>query len=172
MRDIATRVGVRPSAIYNHYPSKAALLQGLMLAHMERVVHEMGAALADATDPAGRLVIFARYHLLLHMDFPDDVFLAYSEIRSLIGEARDEVQALRDRYEGFLRDIIASGKSGGQFTTGDADVQARAIIAMLTGVTTWYREGGPLSRADVIDTYVRAVVQSCGLTYQPSNEAG
>ena len=38
MRDIASAVGIRQSAIYNHFPSKQAILGDLMMAHMERLL--------------------------------------------------------------------------------------------------------------------------------------
>ena len=42
----------------------------------------------------------------------------------------------------------------------DAKIAAYAIIAMLTGVNTWYRQGGRLSRAEVGDLYWDMVLRS------------
>lgn len=169
MRDISNAVGIRPSAIYNHFSSKQTLLADLMEGHMDRVAGEMAAIIEGVTCPIGGLKLFARHHLLIHLDYKDDVFLAYYEIRSLDEDARARIVTLRDRYEGFLRNVLSDGKDRGQFAIGDPAVHARAILAMLTGITIWYREDGRLARDAVIETYERAVLQGVGLAYpQPT----
>ncbi|MHA6346172.1 TetR family transcriptional regulator [Roseivivax sp. CAU 1761] len=163
VRDIAAEVGIRPSAIYNHFASKHEILVDLMEGHMERILRDAAAALDGIADPAARLEAFARFHVLRHMEAPEDVFLAYMELRSLDAEARARIVAERDRYEALLHDILHAGAASGLFRIGDAAVLARALLAMLTGVTTWYRDGGRLDRDAVAGTYVAAVRGAVGL---------
>lgn len=162
MRDIALAVGVRQSAIYNHFASKQALLVDLMLGHMEDVLARLAEAVPATGDARNDLAAFTRFHLGYHIDHNEDVFLAYMEVRSLEGEGRRRIVALRDAYEARLRAILERGLTEGRFSIGDPAVHARAVLAMLTGVTTWYRDGGRLDRARVIDTYGRAVLQGAG----------
>jgi len=170
MRDIAQAVGVQQSAIYNHFDSKQTLLVDLMTAHMERVLGALKTALKAPKTPKERLEAFARFHVTYHMDQSEDVFLAYMELRSLEMPGRAQVFAIRAAYEAELRAILAAGAGQG-FKMGDPRVVARALLAMLTGVTVWYREGGALSRADVTDSYVRAALQAVGLSYDPEGGA-
>jgi hypothetical protein len=44
----------------------------------------------------------------------------------------------------------------------DTRLAAMALIAMLTGVNTWFREGGRLSLARVEDIYVDMVRKAVG----------
>ena len=44
----------------------------------------------------------------------------------------------------------------------DPHVAAMAILAMITGVNTWYRSGGRLSQAKIEDIYVSMVLGSVG----------
>lgn len=164
MRDIATAVGVQQSAIYNHFAGKQDLLADLMIAHMERVLAALRAALAGQGDPAARLEAFARFHVTYHIDQAEDVFLAYMELRSLEEPGRSAVHDLRRDYEQELMRILLAGASHG-FRMGHPAVTARAILAMLTGVTVWFRETGPLSRDAVADTYVQATLQTVGIRY-------
>jgi hypothetical protein len=46
----------------------------------------------------------------------------------------------------------------------DLKVATRAVIAMLTGVTTWYRDSGALSRSEVEDIYWQMVHNAVRLT--------
>lgn len=173
MRDIADAVGIRQSAIYNHVSSKQELLVNLMAGHMEAVLGEMTEAIEGIEDATARLEAFARFHVTYHIDYPEDVFLAYMEVRSLEGgKEKSKVLALRDAYERTVRLILEEGQASRDFSIGDAAVHARAILAMLTGVTVWYREGGRLDRDNVTATYARAVLQSVGCTFQPDERRG
>ena len=165
MRDIAGAVGVQQSAIYNHFSSKQHLLVDLMVAHMTRVLDDMRGAIAKAKTPAEKLEAFARFHVMDHIDYPEDVFLAFMELRSLEAEGKTSVLPLRDAYEAEIRGILEEGQASGAFDIQDAAVVTRALIAMLTGVTVWFREDGSLDRGAVAETYVQLVFQGVGGAY-------
>ena len=162
MRDIAGSVGVRQSAIYNHFPSKQHLLVDLMVSHMERLLDAMRTAVKSHETPAEQLKAFAHFHVTYHIDQPEDVFLAYMELRSLEEEGRKVVLPLRDAYERTLRDILKAGHANGDFQIGDPAVVSRALLAMMTGVTVWFKDDGKLDRQAVADTYVKTAMQSVG----------
>ena len=90
------------------------------------------------------------------------VFLAYMELRSLEPENFAAVEALRRRYEDRLEGILRAGVAEGRFRVTDTKVATLAIIAMLTGVTTWYREGGRLGREELADLYWGMVREMVG----------
>ncbi|MGR3515370.1 MAG: TetR/AcrR family transcriptional regulator [Paracoccaceae bacterium] len=162
MRDIAGAIGIRQSAIYNHFPSKQHLLVDLMVSHMERLLEAMRLSVGKGGNPKERLIAFAHFHVTYHIDQPEDVFLAYMELRSLEKDGRAAVLPLRDAYEQTLRDILNAGTLDGSFTVSDNSVVARALLAMLTGVTVWYREPGRLDRDTVAETYVDTVLRAVG----------
>ncbi|EME70024.1 transcriptional regulator, partial [Paramagnetospirillum caucaseum] len=60
---------------------------------------------------------------------------------------------LRRRYERRLIDILDQGEAAGLFRCGDARVAAYGILSMLTGVCTWFRPHGRLSKEQVIAIY-------------------
>ena len=162
MRELAEAVGMRQGGIYNHFPSKQALLADLMATHMETLLATLEDALSMAQTPENRLAAFVRNHMAFHLDHPDDVFLAYMEIRSLEPENRAAIVELRNTYEKCLRDILKDGLTAGVFQLADVDVHTRMLLAMLTGATTWYREGGRLKRHEVAMCYLQGAMQSVG----------
>ena len=164
MRDIAGSVGIRQSAIYNHFPSKQHLLVDLMESHMRRLLEAMRISVGPTGTPKERLTAFARFHVTYHIDQPEDVFLAYMELRSLETDGRRAILPLRDAYEQTLRDILETGAKDGTFRLTDCAVVSRALLAMLTGVTVWFREPGRLDRDTVAETYVNTVLQAVGCT--------
>lgn len=165
MRDLAGAVGIQQSGIYNHFASKQKLLVDLMVGHMERVLHEMQTAVADQPNPVEKLKAFARFHVTNHIDYPDDVFLAYMELRSLEEPGRANVLGLRDAYEKVLRDVLSDGIGTGEFNVANPDIATRALLAMLTGVTVWYKMDGRLRREEVAETYIQLALQSVGGAY-------
>ena len=132
MRMIAEAVGVKPGALYNHYDGKQALVVAVMTRHLTRLFQAWSDV--DVPEPpASALATFARFHVRYHLTRPDDVFLAYMEIRSLEPENRAHIVALRDRYEGVLRGILEAGRDAGLFRIADAAVHARMLLSMMTG---------------------------------------
>ncbi len=164
MRRIAGEVGVQAGALYNYTPDKQTLLFDLMRDHMT----ELLAALPDDTgDAAAALERFVRFHIGFHHDRPDAVFIAYMELRNLEPDNFAEVEALRRRYEDRLEAILRRGAEAGLFAVPDPKIATLAVIAMLTGVNTWFRAGGRLRLDEVQDIYWDMVRRSVGGTVIP-----
>lgn len=150
MRQIASAVGVQAGALYAYTPDKQALLLDLLESHMQ----ELLAAWSDVPgDPLMRLERFVRFHIDTSLDHPDAVFLSYMELRSLSPENFARIAALRSRYEAALEAILRDGVAAGLMRIDDLKLATMALIAMLTGVTNWYREGGRLDRKRIGDIY-------------------
>ncbi len=155
MRQIAGDVGVHAGALYNYTPDKQTLLYQLMRGHMEDL---LAARAAEATenpraDPMARLENFTRFHIRFHIERPDEVFIAYMELRNLDPANFAEIERLRRAYEDELETILRDGVGQGVFAVTDPRVASYAVIAMLTGVNTWYRAGGRLSLSQVETLY-------------------
>lgn len=158
MRQIAQDVGVQAGALYNYTPDKQSLLFELMRAHM---VELLDAVPVDPdAPPAVQLERFVRFHIAFHHARPDAVFIAYMELRSLTPENFAEIEALRSRYEATLERILQAGAPA--FSVIDTKIATLAVIAMLTGVTTWFRAEGRLTLQDVQDQYWTMVRQAVG----------
>lgn len=163
MREIAEAAGIRQGGIYNHFAAKQDILRALMVGHMQALIAAWGGRAPSGGNPAADLDAFARFHIGYHFERPEAVFVAYMELRNLEPDNFAAVEALRDRYERILRAILERGAAAGLFALRDPAVETRALIAMLTGVTTWVREGGRLSIAEITDLYVGLVRRAVGL---------
>ncbi|QIE57348.1 TetR/AcrR family transcriptional regulator [Pikeienuella piscinae] len=159
MREIASEVGVGAGAIYNHFTTKQDLLVGLMVGHMTDLLAAWDAEPMAAADafPAAALEAFARFHIRFHRQRIDEVFVSYMELRSLDQPNFHRVERLRRAYEDRLEGIIARGVAAGAFHAPEPKVAALAIIAMLTGITGWYRQGGRLPASTIEALYVEMV---------------
>ncbi len=153
MREIASEVGVRAGALYLYTPDKQTLLFDLMREHLEGLLAAWREA-RSGIEPVERLECFVQFHVDYHIDRRDAVFLAYMELRNLTDENFAIIEALRREYESELEAILSEGHKSGAFRLADVRVTTMAVIAMLTGVNTWFSEEGRLSRERVQRIYL------------------
>ena len=120
--------------------------------HMDELL-DARQATSRAESPEARLEEFTRFHIAFHLERPEAVFISYMELRNLNEENFAIIEGLRRRYEEDLEAILQAGSSKGVFSVSDTKITTLAIIAMLTGVNTWYRSGGRLSQDEVESIY-------------------
>ena len=152
MRQIAAKVGVQVGALYNYIPDKQSLLIRLMRDHMQDLLSSYD-DLTHFDDPQDALRQFVGFHIRFHLQRPDEMFIAYMELRNLIPCNFAEIESLRGQYENSLESILRNGHQTGQFAVADTKIATFAVIAMLNGVITWYRSGGRLSLDEVEQAY-------------------
>ncbi|WP_037307701.1 TetR/AcrR family transcriptional regulator [Ruegeria halocynthiae] len=152
MRQIATEVGVQAGALYNYTPDKQSLLYRLMHEHMQELLLAYD-QLEPTENAQDALRCFVGFHIRYHLQRPDEVFIAYMELRNLTPENFAEIEALRRKYENSLEAILRDGRRAGVFDIADTKIATLAVIAMLNGVMTWYRSGGRLSLDEVEQAY-------------------
>lgn len=163
MRQIAREVGVQAGALYLYTADKQTLLFDLLDQHMQDLLQawKEQAEPLDA-NPVERLERFVRFHIRFHLPRADEVFISYMELRNLTSENFEVIQSARREYENILHDILSAGQKDGTFKLIDTKVATYAIIAMLTGMNTWYREEGRLSLDMIKETYLDLVLSAAG----------
>jgi AcrR family transcriptional regulator len=162
LRMLADDIGVKAGSFYNHIESKESLLHMLLSDTMAELMAGLDAALAGASDPLDALRRFVAFHIEFHAVRRDEVFIGNAELRSLSEEHRLEIVALRDSYEKRLEAILRAGMAAGALKPGDVRVAGYALIAMLSGVCTWYRPGGRLSVKQLVRQYTRLALGAVG----------
>ncbi|MGY4479057.1 TetR/AcrR family transcriptional regulator [Bradyrhizobium sp. USDA 3364] len=158
LRQLAAEVGIQAGSLYNHIATKQDLLFDLVQDHINDLLRELDLALAGKADPVEKLRAFVAFHVTYHMTRKREVFIANSELRSLDAKNYDAVVALRGAYEARLAQILADGVAEGVFEVVDIQVATFAIIALLTGLCTWYRPGGRLTRDGIIAAHEKLVL--------------
>ncbi|CCG41225.1 TetR/AcrR family transcriptional regulator [Magnetospirillum molischianum] len=162
LRHLATEVGIQVGSLYNHISTKQDLLFGLLRKHMENLLESLDKALIPAGDPHQKLQTFVAFHVRYHIARKREVFICYSELRSLDPENYEVIVAMRRAYEERLIAILKDGLAQGRFSVADPQVAAYGILAMLTGVCTWFRPKGRLSAEDVATLYTGMVLDAVG----------
>jgi AcrR family transcriptional regulator len=153
LRSLAKLVGVQPGSLYRYYPSKNDLLLRIIILHLDDL-HAQWEKVRPASPTAlDRLSAFIEFHIRYHLARPKEVFIANMEMRSLPTEGRKHVVELRKRYEGIVHGILQEGVQEGAFSIPDTHIATFAIIAMLTGLTSWYQDKGRLTKEQIVEFY-------------------
>ncbi len=158
LRQLAAEVGIQPGSLYNHISTKQELLSELIQDHINNLLRELELALRNKHHPVDRLRAFVAFHVSYHMTRKREVFIANSELRSLDPHNREAVVALRGAYERKLADILADGVAEGVFDVDDVQVATFAILSLLTGLCSWYRPGGRLTKDAIIAAHEKLVL--------------
>ncbi len=152
MRQIASEVGVQAGALYNYTPDKQTLLFDLMRTHMEDL---LAAWDAEAPEASARdaLEAFTRFHIRFNTSRADAVFVSYMELRNLEPGNFAVIEGQRREYETRLEAILRQGVVEGSFDVTEPRIAAMALIAMLTGINTWFRARGRLGLVQIEALY-------------------
>ena len=158
LRQLAAEVGIQAGSLYNHISTKQELLFDLIQDHINELLRQLDRALAGKQEPVEKLRAFVAFHVTYHMSRKREVFIANSELRSLEPKNYETIVALRGAYEQRLAAILTEGAEQGTFEVGDIQVATFAIIALLTGLCSWYRPGGRLTREAIIAAHEKLVL--------------
>lgn len=155
VRDIAGRAGLSVPGLYHHYPSKQAMLVGLMTVAMDELLDRSRQAESEAgPSPRQRFDVVVESLLLFHMYRRDQAFLGSTEIRSLEPVNRADYVGRRDEQQRMLDTIVDDGMASGDFDVDHPADASRAVTTMCVGLAGWYRPDGPLSPAELAQVYL------------------
>lgn len=163
LRDLAADVNLRVGSLYNYVPQKQEFLATLLENIMLELLADLKLQMSGLADPRERLLRFVRFHIEWHTARKQEVFIGNMELRSLSRDQHDTVIALRKEYEAFLRKILTDGVRAGLWKLEDPRVTTAALLALLTGISNWYRPDGRLSQARLIRIYEHLVLRSLGI---------
>jgi AcrR family transcriptional regulator len=152
MSRIALRSNVSKALLYHYYPSKDALIFGIIRAHLSELDAALEAADDAAAAPESRLRSLIRAVLDNHRDADDQHKVQLNGTSALNDEQKDAIRAIElrivTRFSNVLRDL-----------NPDLDDRARPLLmpvtlslfGMLNWVSMWFRRDGPITREDYAD---------------------
>jgi len=163
LRDLAADVSLTIGSLYNYIPQKQEFLGHLSEDILLELLSDLNAQVSPVADPYEKLFAFVRFHIEWHTARRQEVFIGNMELRSLSPAQYQRVIALRKCYEKYLQTILRQGSKAGCWTIRDAKITSYAVLAMLTGVSNWYRPSGRLSQARLIRLYQELVAGVIGV---------
>lgn len=148
-RDIASRAGMSPAALYVHYPSKERLLFEISL-YGHRAALEIltaadtGTPAAGATpaahtrSPEDRLRAMVSAFTAWHAEHHTIARVVQYELAALSPEHFAEVATIRRAISTLIEKVLADGVSDGTFAVDDLPGTTLAVLSLSIDVARWY----------------------------------
>ncbi|MEV5612972.1 TetR/AcrR family transcriptional regulator [Streptomyces sp. NPDC052225] len=161
-RDIASRAGMSPAALYIHYKTKEELLLRISRIGHEKALQILRRAADGEGTAADRLTeavrSFVRWHAGHHMT----ARVVQYELESLGEDHRPGIMDLRRQSDAAVREIIDDGVKAGEFDVPDVPGTTVAILSLCIDVARWFNPQGRRTPDEVGASYADLVLRMVG----------
>lgn len=138
-RDIASRAGMSPAALYVHYPSKERLLFEISLFGHQAALAVLRTATGGTADPpAGRLRAMVAAFTEWHAEHHTIARVVQYELAALAPDHLAEVAAIRRAISAEVEQVLADGIAAGSFDVDDLPGTTLAVLSLSIDVARWY----------------------------------
>ncbi len=168
IRTLAKAVGLQPSTLYSHFPSKEHVL-----AELARVGHEAHhealreALLSAGPGPVEQVRALVRAHTLQHATHPQLAVVVNEELYALAPELAAPALAQREKSSALLVEAISRGVALGVFTPPEVLVTAAAIATMGLRIPYWYEPSEALPIDRLADLHAELALRMLGVRLSP-----
>jgi len=167
--DVATAVGLGPTALYHYFESKQQCLFEILVEALEDARAEFARHNHGEFAEAFPAVVRGSFERTDREARRSRVLVAEQGLVRHERPAPREENArllafsLLKEYEAGWRNLLAAGMSVGAIPTVDPDLLTRAVIGTYNSVWAWYRPEGRLGLDEVADFYVPRLLAVAGL---------
>jgi AcrR family transcriptional regulator len=144
-RDIASRAGMSPAAVYVHHAAKEDLLFAISHEGHREALEVLRSASASSTEPLARL------HRMVH-DFTDwhvrnsrIARVVQYELDALSSEHRADVAEMRHDIVNAVCEVLEAGANDGSMQVTSTRSTALAILSLSIDLVRWYKPGSSAS---------------------------
>lgn len=141
-RDIASRAGMSPAAVYVHHDSKESLLFTVSLQGHRNALEVINRSAAAGDEPVERIRRMVYEFSLWHADHSRVGRIVQWEYHALTPEHRAEVGSIRRRIERTMQDALADGVDQGVLDVQDVPGTAFSLLSLGVDLVRWFEPGG------------------------------
>ena len=167
-QDIGDALGILKGSIYYYIDTKDDLLFAVIEETHIRARDALASAKADRGPVIDRLRRILRRNIEEAITFQDKAAVFNTEFRFLSEERQQQVIAVRDQYEQFIRSLLKEGQREGLVCPDlDLHIASAGMLSLVTSVANWYRPRGNDAQKDVVNGLVEMATSSvqCGIDH-------
>ncbi|GAA2554843.1 MULTISPECIES: TetR/AcrR family transcriptional regulator [Streptomyces] len=161
-RDIASRAGMSPAALYIHYKTKEELLHRISRIGHEKALEILRTASRAEGSATERLADAVSSFVRWHAGGRTTARVVQYELDSLGPDARAEILGLRRKVDAEVRGIIEEGVRSGEFDVVDVHGTTLAVLSLCIDVARWFNVDGPRTPEEVGALYADLVLRMVG----------
>lgn len=156
---IAVSAGVSKGLVYHYYPDKDAVLADIIRRHLAELIEAVAAAAAaDGRAPERRLADMAAALLAAYRDADAEHQVQVAHLRLLPGPVQEELKAMERRLVALFAEALAAVEPRLAKDRRLLKPLTMSLFGMLNWAFLWFREDGPMTRADYAALAARMVV--------------
>ena len=159
MDDIGRACGLEKPSLYHYFPSKKAILGGILALGVDDLIADANGVLeAGVVDPTERLAQLLRAHSRNFDRKLPHVKVFLLEERALDAPERQKYLDRRREYEQIIIDLITEGQDQGVFRPGDPTILAYGVLGMFNWMVQWYDPRGRTTAEEIGELLVAAAI--------------
>ncbi len=151
MSQIAARADVSKALLYHYYPGRDALIFDILRTNLTELDEAIAAADQSDTPPRQRLRALVHAVLEQYRDADDYHKVQLNGTQTLPQDQRDEIMEIERRIVRRFAAVIRQVNPDLEAERPILMPVTMSIFGMMNWVYTWFKEGGPVSRADYAD---------------------
>ncbi|MGM0636440.1 MAG: TetR/AcrR family transcriptional regulator [Bacteroidota bacterium] len=144
MRDLAKAIGVKAASLYNHIPSKQAILEELILDLAEDFTSQIKSVSNSQNSSQAQLKKIIAHHVDLSLHEPDKLAVLNHEWIHLEGRAMQDFKSMRNQYEEEFRKIINVGIAKKELKLLHTELVLFSLLSTLRNLNLWIKKRGAL----------------------------
>jgi AcrR family transcriptional regulator len=160
-RDIASRAGMSPAALYVHYPSKERLLFEISL-YGHRAALDVLRSADTEPSAADRLRSMVAAFTCWHAEHHTIARVVQYELAALSPEHLAEVATIRRSISAQIEQVLTDGVEDGSFAVDDLPGTTLAVLSLAIDVARWYtpHRGDPAALGKLYSDLAHRMVQA------------
>jgi TetR/AcrR family transcriptional regulator, cholesterol catabolism regulator len=169
--DVARAAGVDRASLYYYFGTKKELFDAVVLDALISNIEIAERICSDDERPIEKLGRLIKQLMISYAEYYPQLYVYVQENPAQIGSASKlnggvDILELQRRFDRALIDIVQQGIDAGEFRSDlSPRVAAFGIIGMVNWSHRWFRPDGPVSAADVGETFAKLACD--GLRIQP-----
>ncbi|NLC98892.1 MAG: TetR/AcrR family transcriptional regulator [Actinomycetales bacterium] len=152
-RDIASRAGMSPAAVYVHHRTKEDLLFEISLSGHKAALEVINSAAAAHEVPLDQIAAMVREFSRWHAIYSRTGRIVQYEFGSLTPEHRAEIAGYRRGIEERVRESLAAGVADGTLDVADIPGTALALLSLSIDLVRWYEPGGKIAPDEIANLH-------------------
>ncbi|MFV0307148.1 MAG: TetR/AcrR family transcriptional regulator [Desertimonas sp.] len=172
--DIAAAIGILPGSLYHYIDSKDDLLFLVVERAHRDLIDRVERQPLDTMTAAEALHLVARIHVEAIVENTTFAAVSNTDGRELSPTRRQQIMALRARYQRQLIDLVARGQREGAWCARLDPVLASFLLPGLgNSLVAWYRVDATRWSVDTItEQYASMVARALSCDHEPPCTAG
>src|SRR3954470_5012608 len=160
VRDIAREMNMQAGSLYAHIGSKEDVLWEIVSRAADQFLAAAEPiAASEGLSHVEKLRELVRGHVRMVADNLAEATIFLHEWKFLGEERRRDIAERRNRYESLYRHVVEEGIASGEFAPTDPKMATLLVLSAVNWLPQWYNPSGPLSPAEVADSFSDLVLR-------------